>query len=105
LAELFNILEGIYSSFNDAGSDAIGPGFGGDIYRTRSLNVAHECLTALNASRPIPSFHKQRSTLADKFDGKYCAYSAFKSTGLLPYQESILQYFCVFNYENIQFME
>lgn len=59
----FNIWEGIYSSFYDAGSDAIGPGFNGDIYRARALNVAQECLAALNMGRPIASFHKQRSTL------------------------------------------
>lgn len=59
----FNIWEGIYGSFHDTGSDAIGPGFGGDIYRTRALNVAHECLAAVNTGRPIPSFYKQRSTL------------------------------------------
>lgn len=63
LTEEFNIWEGIYGSFQDAGPDAIGPGFRGSVYRTRALNVAHECLAALNAGRPIPPFHKQRSTL------------------------------------------
>ncbi len=63
LTAKFNIWEGIYGSFQDAGSDAIGPGFGGEVYRTRALNVAHECLAALNTDRPIPPFHKQRSTL------------------------------------------
>jgi putative methyltransferase (TIGR04325 family) len=63
LTEEFNIWEGIYGSFHDAGSDAIGPGFGGDVYRARALNVAYECLAALNTGRQIPSFHKQRSTL------------------------------------------
>jgi putative methyltransferase (TIGR04325 family) len=63
LTEEFNIWEGIYDSFYDAGFDAIGPGFGGDIYRARAINAAHECLVALNTNRPIPLLHKQRSTL------------------------------------------
>jgi putative methyltransferase (TIGR04325 family) len=63
LSEEFNIWEGIYGSFHEVGSDAIGPGFGGDVYRARSLKVAHECLAALNADKPIPLFYKQRSTL------------------------------------------
>jgi len=63
LTETFHIWDGIYDSFQEAGSDAVGPGFNGDIYRARALNAAHECLAALNTSRPIPPFHKQRSTL------------------------------------------
>jgi len=63
LKENFYIWEGIYGSFNDAGMDGLGPGFGGDVYCDRSLNVAKECLAALNAGKPIPPFHKQRSTL------------------------------------------
>ena len=63
MSEEFNIWQGIYGSFHEAGSDAIGPGFGGDIYCGRALNVAEEFLSALNTGRPIPSFHKQRSTL------------------------------------------
>src|SRR5262249_51380194 len=63
LTEAFHIWEGIYGSFHEAGSDAIGAGFSGDVYRIRALNVAHECLAALSASKPIPPFHKQRSTL------------------------------------------
>jgi len=63
LTEQFNIWEGIYGSFQDAGSDVIGPGFSGDVYRAQALNVAQECLAALSTGRPIPPFHKQRSTL------------------------------------------
>lgn len=59
----FNIWEGIYASFKDAAPYSTGPGFNGDVYRTRSLNVAHECLAALKINKPIPSFHKQRSTI------------------------------------------
>ena len=59
----FNIWNGVYGSFQDAASDTIGPGFGGCVYRTRAMNVAQECLAALNEGRPIPPFHKQRSTL------------------------------------------
>lgn len=59
----FHIWEGIYRSFKDAAADAVGPGFSGDRYLTRSLNAANECLAALDASRPIPQFHKQRSNL------------------------------------------
>jgi len=63
LSEEFNIWEGIYGSFRDALPAAAGPGFGGDTYRARSLSAARECLGALDAGRPIPQFHKQRSTL------------------------------------------
>ncbi|RLS97971.1 MAG: hypothetical protein DWI13_03595 [Planctomycetota bacterium] len=59
----FHIWEGIYDSFQSAAAEAIGPGFGGEIYRKRSLVAANECLAALKAGRPIPQFHKQRSTL------------------------------------------
>jgi putative methyltransferase (TIGR04325 family) len=59
----FRIWEGIYDSFGDADADAIGPGFRGCVYRGRALNVASECLAALNTGRPIPPFHKQRSAL------------------------------------------
>lgn len=42
--------------------DANGNGFCGDIYQTRSLQAATECLDALKSNKPIPAFHKQRST-------------------------------------------
>jgi len=61
--EEFNIWEGIYESFPDAARDAIGPGFSGAIYRDRARAVAKECLVALEAGRPIPPLHKQRSNL------------------------------------------
>ncbi len=63
MAEKLNIWDGIYASFRDAATAVTGPGFGGDIYRTRALNAAHECIAALSTGRPIPSFHKQRNTL------------------------------------------
>lgn len=59
----FFIWEGVYDSFQSATADAIGPGFGGEVYRMRSLMAATECLAALKAGRPIPQFHKQRSSL------------------------------------------
>lgn len=59
----FYIWEGIYDTFHDADSDAVGPGFNGDVYRGRAIDVANECLVALKKGRPIPPFHKQRSTL------------------------------------------
>jgi putative methyltransferase (TIGR04325 family) len=61
--ETFHIWEGIYDSYQAAAADAVGPGFSGDTYRSRSLTSAQECLAALQAGRPIPVFHKQRSTL------------------------------------------
>lgn len=59
----FQIWEGIYDSFQSAAAEKIGAGFGGEIYRERSLVAANECLAALKSSKPIPQFHKQRSTL------------------------------------------
>lgn len=59
----FYIWEGIYDTYKSAAAEAIGPGFAGETYRERSLMAANECLVALEAGRPIPSFHKQRSTL------------------------------------------
>ena len=58
----FHIWEGIYPDFQSAVADAKGAGFSGDVYLTRSLQAATECLTALNSEQPIPAFHKQRST-------------------------------------------
>ena len=58
----FQIWEGNYSDFQSAVADAKGAGFNGEIYRTRSLQAATECLAALKSDRPIPAFHKQRST-------------------------------------------
>lgn len=63
MSEDFKIWEGIYSSFPDALPAAAGPGFAGDTYRDRSISAAQECLAALGAGKPIPQFHKQRSTL------------------------------------------
>jgi putative methyltransferase (TIGR04325 family) len=58
----FNIWEGVYPDFQSAVADAKGAGFSGEVYRTRSLKAATECLAALNSEQPIPAFHKQRST-------------------------------------------
>jgi putative methyltransferase (TIGR04325 family) len=58
----FHIWEGIYPDFQSAMADANGAGFNSGVYRARSLQAAHECLTALNSEQPIPVFHKQRST-------------------------------------------
>ncbi len=63
MTEKFNIWEGIYQTFQEANHDAIGPGFSGDVYRMRVLNVVNECLTAIQKNKPMPHFHKQRSTL------------------------------------------
>lgn len=62
-AAAFHVWEGIYPSYADAAREAVGPGFSGDTYRSRSLDAARECLAALGEGRPIPAFHKQRSTL------------------------------------------
>lgn len=61
--EVFHIWEGVYADYKDAAADAVGPGFSGNIYRSRSLDSARECLAALKRTQPIPAFHKQRSTL------------------------------------------
>ena len=58
----FHIWEGIYPDFQSAVADAKGAGFSGEVYRTRSLQAATECLAALKSEQPIPAFHKQRST-------------------------------------------
>jgi putative methyltransferase (TIGR04325 family) len=58
----FHIWEGIYPNFQTAMADAKGAGFSGEVYQTRSLEAATECLVALNSEQPIPAFHKQRST-------------------------------------------
>jgi len=63
LTSTFYIWEGIYDSFQAANADTIGPGFSGDIYRNKCLNIAQDCFSALNTGKPIPPFHKQRSTL------------------------------------------
>lgn len=60
--KLFHIWEGIYPDFQSAVADAKGAGFSGEVYRTRSLQAATECLDALKSEQPIPAFHKQRST-------------------------------------------
>jgi putative methyltransferase (TIGR04325 family) len=57
----FHIWEGMYPDFQSAVADAKGAGFGGEVYRTRSLRAATQCLVALNSGQPIPAFHKQRS--------------------------------------------
>lgn len=44
-------------------TDAIGPGFEGVTYGDKSLAAATECMQCLEAGKPIPPFHKQRSTL------------------------------------------
>jgi putative methyltransferase (TIGR04325 family) len=59
----FKIWEGIYESFDEAGRDAIGPGFDGDTWRTRTLDAAKACLAALDAGTPIPPQHKQRGVM------------------------------------------
>jgi putative methyltransferase (TIGR04325 family) len=61
--DAFYIWHGIYPTFKSAMEDAIGTGFEGEIYRERSLAAARECMSCLQEGRPIPQFHKQRSTL------------------------------------------
>ena len=56
------VWEGVYSSFEEASTDEAGPGFSGKIYRERSLVAANKCLDALRSNKPIPNFHKQRTT-------------------------------------------
>jgi putative methyltransferase (TIGR04325 family) len=58
----FHIWEGIYPDFQSAVAEAKGAGFSGEVYRRRSLKAATECLVALKSDKPIPAFHKQRST-------------------------------------------
>ncbi|CAN1525428.1 hypothetical protein MCEORH2_01256 [Methylophilaceae bacterium] len=58
----FYIWEGVYPDFQSAMLDAKGVGFSGAVYRKRSLQAAKECISALKSDKPIPAFHKQRST-------------------------------------------
>jgi putative methyltransferase (TIGR04325 family) len=58
----FYIWEGIYPDFQSALAEAKGDGFSGEVWRLRSLQAAKECLVALKSDKPIPAFHKQRST-------------------------------------------
>lgn len=62
-SEHVEIWEGIYASYREAAAHVVGPGFDGDVWRTRSLASAQGCLAALEAGKPIPQFHKQRSAL------------------------------------------
>jgi putative methyltransferase (TIGR04325 family) len=57
-----HIWEGVYPDLSSANLNAIGPGFRGEVYRRKSLEVAQECLNALKRGESIPTFHKQRST-------------------------------------------
>jgi len=59
----FYIWEGIFDTFSQARQKAKGMGFNGDVYNSRVLIAAKECLMALDEGNPIPSFHKQRNTL------------------------------------------
>src|SRR5688572_8285013 len=59
----FNIWEGTYRSFQEASADKTGPGFNGEIWQSRTLESANECLSAIERGIPIPAFYKQRSTL------------------------------------------
>ena len=60
---VMKIWEGVYPSFHAATSAVVGSGFLGDVWRTRSLAAARECLEALEAGRPIPEFRKQNHLL------------------------------------------
>jgi putative methyltransferase (TIGR04325 family) len=60
--EKFYIWEGVYNNFEDASVNTVGPGFEGDTYNNRSINVAKECLDLLDSNKPMPNFHKQRSS-------------------------------------------
>ena len=59
----FNIWEVVYSSFEEAEKDSAGNGFSGDVYNTRALSAATECLDSIKAGKTIPPFHKQRSNI------------------------------------------
>jgi putative methyltransferase (TIGR04325 family) len=94
----FHIWEGIYTDFKSAMADARGLGFGGDVYRTRSLQAVKECMDALKSRQPIPAFHKQRSTqlpiavamlLGDKKQIKILDFGGGLGIGYLTLAESI----------------
>lgn len=61
--DTLKIWEGVYRSFEEAAANQEGPGFDGDTWHARSAASARACLAALEAGRPIPHFHKQRSVL------------------------------------------
>lgn len=62
-AKKFDIWDGVYPTMADAAQVATGLGFSGDTYRTRAIDATRECIDALANGRPIPAFHKQRSTV------------------------------------------
>jgi len=63
LQNTFNIWDGIYGTFQEAKAETLGLGFSGDIYLAKALAAANECFGYLQAKKPIPQFHKQRSNL------------------------------------------
>jgi len=94
----FYIWEGVYHDFQAAESEANGAGFGSDVYRSRSLLAATECLVALKSDSPIPAFHKQRSThlplvvammLRDKPQVKILDFGGGLGIGYMTLAESI----------------
>jgi putative methyltransferase (TIGR04325 family) len=110
----FHIWEGIYTSFQEAAPYSTGPGFKGDVYRTRYLNVAHECLAALKMNKPIPSYHKQRSTLLpiivammleSKDKLKILDFGGGLGIGYMTIVESIPQYTERIHYEIVEVPE
>lgn len=62
-ASKLQVWDGVYPTFAHAARDAVGPGFSGETYEARALSATRDCLDALAEGRPIPSFHKQRSTV------------------------------------------
>src|ERR1700730_15286646 len=57
----FNVWEGIYSSFAEAG--AAGPGFDGGIWRERSVQAAREYLAQIKRGEPLDYSLSQRNAL------------------------------------------
>lgn len=94
----FHIWEGSYPGFQSAVAAAKGAGFSGEVYRKRSLQAATECLAALKSDKPIPAFHKQRSThlplivammLGDKEQIKILDFGGGLGIGYMTLAESI----------------
>jgi putative methyltransferase (TIGR04325 family) len=57
----FNVWDGIYSSFAEAG--AAGPGFNGGIWRERSIQAAREYLSQIKRGEPLDYSLSQRNAL------------------------------------------
>src|SRR5271156_3583706 len=57
----FNVWEGIYSTFAEAGGT--GPGFDGDVWRERSIQAGRQYLSQVKRGQPLDYSLSQRNAL------------------------------------------